>query len=59
MGKIDSLLKKTELLNLAQVEVLNPTVLGWRLCSLKVASVGPSGYPTGGLQGLLPMVVVT
>lgn len=38
---------------------LESTVLGQRLCSLRVASVGPSGYPTGRLQGLLPMAVVT
>lgn len=59
MGKIHSLLRKPEQFHLVQVEVLNPTVLGQRLCSLRVASVGPSGYPTGRLQGLFPMAVVT
>lgn len=50
MGKIHGLLRKPEQFHLVQVEVLDPTVL---------ASVGPSGYPTGRLQGLFPMAVVT
>lgn len=57
-GKIHGLLEKTEQPKLAEVEVLNPTVLERRLCSLRLASACPSGYPTGRVQGLLTMAAV-
>lgn len=50
VGKIHGLLKKPEQFNLAQVEVLNPTVLGQRPCSLRVASVGPWATPQAGCK---------
>lgn len=52
VGKFHSL-EKTEQPNLAKVEVMNPTASGRGLCSLRLTSVGPLGYPTGRVQGLL------
>ena len=55
LGKIHSLSEKTEQPNLATVEVMNPTASGRGLCSLRLTSVSPLGYPTGRVQGLLSM----
>jgi len=58
VGKMHSLLKKTEQPKLAEAEALKPTALERRRGSLRLISVGPLGYPTDRVPCLLSMATV-